>query len=106
MPYHFDFDPVNRILRCRVEGVLGEEVLKECYAVTRKYLAIALPDAGVFDLSAVTSFEISARTVRLHAELPPAVPDTSLPRFIVAPNDTIFGMARMFQLLGEATRPN
>ena len=38
--------------------------------------------------------------------MPPAILDPELPRFIVAAAPGIFGMARMFELAGQHTRPN
>ena len=62
--------------------------------------------SGITDFSAVTSFEVSPQTIRDLASLPPAIQDRELPRFIVAASPGIFGMARMFELAGQDTRPN
>jgi hypothetical protein len=106
MPYHFEFDSTNQILRCRFEGRVTDEALKEYYQVVADYDARTAPRAGILDMSAVTSFEVSPQTVRELAKSPPAMPDPSRPRFVVAASPQIFGMARMFELQGQATRPN
>lgn len=106
MLYSFDFDLAHRILRCQLHGRVTDEVLKECYRAIAEYVAQIDPRAGIMDLSAVTSFEVSREAVRELARSAPAVPDPNRVRIVVAPSDCIFGMARMFQIEGERTRPN
>jgi hypothetical protein len=106
MPYHFEFDSTNQILCCRLDGQVTDEGLKEFYRVVADYVARTAPHAGILDMSGVTSFEVSTQTIRDLAMSPPAMPDPSSPRFIVAASPQIFGMARMFELQGQKTRPN
>ena len=106
MPYHFEFDETNRILRCRFDGRVNDEALKEFYRLAAEYVAQTDPRAAIIDLSAVTSFEVSPETIRELAKSAPAMPDPSRPRCIVAPSPQIFGLARMFEIEGEVTRPN
>ena len=106
MPYHFEFDSANRIVRCRFEGRITDEILKEYYQVSAKYYESIQPSAGVLDLSAVTAFEVSSEMIRELAKLPPAMPHPERPRFVIAPSNQVFGMARMFELQGQETRPN
>ncbi len=106
MPYYFEFDPENRILRGRFEGPVTDELLKEYYGLAGKYFARTDARAGITDLSAVTSLDVTPQTIRDLASMPPAILDTEFPRFIVAASPPIFGMARMFELAGQATRPN
>jgi hypothetical protein len=37
MAFRFEFDTANRVLLCRVEGRLTDELLAECYEAIRKY---------------------------------------------------------------------
>jgi hypothetical protein len=106
MPYYFDFDPENRILRGRFEGRVTDEPLKEYYGLAGEYFARTGARAGITDLSAVTSLDVSPQTIRELASLPPAILDREFPRFVVAASPPIFGMARMFELGGQDTRPN
>ncbi len=106
MPYHFEFDSANRILRCRFEGQVTDEALREYYRLSEKYAALTAPRGGVLDMSAVTAFNVSPHVIRELASSPPAIADPSIPRCIVAASPEIYGMARMFELLGEDTRPN
>ena len=105
MAYRFEFDSKNRILRGRFEGQVTDEELKRFYRVAGQLVAKILPRAGITDFESVTSFEVSPETIRDLASLPPAMPDPGQPRVIVAPAPDIFGLARMFQLEGEETRP-
>ena len=106
MGYRFEFDPVNKILLGRVEGRLTEELATEFYGAIRKYSIATDANAGIFDHSSVTELAISSDFVRNLAHSEPAMPDaTRRPRFQVAPMTAGFGLGRMFQILGEPTRP-
>jgi hypothetical protein len=106
MPYQFDFDSTNRILRGRLDGCVTDEVLKEYYRTAAGYAAQIDPLCGITDFSAVTSFEVSAQTVRKLARSTPVMPDVSRVRVIIAPVDHVFGISRLFQIEGEKTRPH
>ena len=106
MPYHFEFDPVNRILRGRFEGRITDELLKEFYGLAGGFFERSGARAAITDFSAVTALDVSPQTIRDLASLPPVILDQELPRFIVAASPGIFGMARMFELAGQDTRPN
>jgi hypothetical protein len=105
MSYRFEFAPKDRVLRCSFDGLVTDESLKEYYGQVGKYVAHTKSRAGILDLSNVTSFEASLETVRSLARSSPAMVDVSMPRFIVAPAPHVFGIARMFQELGEDSRP-
>jgi hypothetical protein len=106
VPYQFDFDTANHVLRGRFQGAVTDEILKEFYAVSGEYVARTAPRATVTDFLTVTSFDVSPETIRHLASLPPALSDPNCPRFIVADTPQIFGLARMFELQGQNTRPN
>ena len=106
MPYQFDFDSKNKILRCRLEGRVTDEILKEYYRVATKYAAWIGPSAGITDFVAVASFEVSPETMRELAGRAPVMPDPSRVLVVVAPSAYIFGMMRLFELQGAHTRPN
>jgi hypothetical protein len=106
MSYYFEFDSANRILRCRLEGKINDAVLKEYYRLVGKYYALTDPRASVLDMLNVTSLEVSPETIRELANLPPAIADPARPRCLIAASAQVFGMARMFELQGQETRPN
>ena len=102
----FDFDLTNKIIRCRIDGIVTDETLKEYYRLCSKYGEMNPTYAGIFDMSAVIFIAVSAQTIRELAMQPPALPDPAILRVIVAGSDEMFGLARMFDLQGSGTRPN
>lgn len=106
MSYHFDFDSTNRILRCRFEGRVTDDELKEYYLAAVRLVAVKDPTFAVTDFTAADSVDISPGTVRELARLPPMMADQNGIRCVVAPSDKVFGLARMFELQGEGTRAN
>ena len=106
MGFRFEFDCANRILLARVEGRLSDALLAECYESIRKYSTSTDAKTGIFEFSAVSEFAISTESIRRLARLEPAMPDATERIRIIAVSDTHgFGLARMFQLTGEPTRP-
>jgi hypothetical protein len=104
--FRFEFDSVNKVLLARIEGRLTDEWLVEIYGAVRKYSTATDARAGIWDMSFVTECAMSAECVRELAGRKPAMPDaTRRPRIIVIGSPIGFGFARMFQNVGEATRP-
>ena len=85
MPYYFEFDSSNGFLRCRLEGDVNDESLKECHEVAGKYAALTNPGVGIMDFSNVASFNVSSQTVLDLACRAPRMPG-SRPRVLVAPS--------------------
>jgi hypothetical protein len=106
MPYVFDFDSTNRVLRCRLEGCITDDELKAFYRASAEHVASTSPRAAISDFSAVDAFEVSPETIRELARSSPVMSNPELPRFVIAVSPKIFGMARMFELEGQSTRPN
>jgi hypothetical protein len=106
MAYRFEFDSTNQVLRARFDGRITDQELKEYYKLAAQVYTRISPRSFIADFAAVTDAEVSPDTVRDLANLPPTVSDEAKPRFIVAAAPNIFGLARMFQLEGEQTRPN
>src|SRR5579863_5487056 len=98
--FYFEFDPTNRILRAAFSGVVTDQDILIFYRMLAQHSAALDPLAGILDLSAVTSFEVSVQTVRELAWSEPAMPHPDRLRFIVAGSSHIFGMARMFEFEG------
>lgn len=61
------------------------------------------PEATVVDLTSIVSFSVHSHAVKFLAEHASYFSESHR-RFIVAPSDIQFGMARMFQMLGGETR--
>ncbi len=105
MAFVIEFDARNNILRARLAGRVTDAILLDCYAAVAKYVASHSPCRGIADVSGVTEFAVSSSAIRQLAATPPAFPIDSM-RIFVAPQPHVFGMARMFQILGSNTRPN
>jgi hypothetical protein len=105
MAYVMDFDAKHNILRVTMEGRVTDEILLEGYATTARYVASHPPCHGITDVSKVTEFKVSSNAIARLAGTPPAFSPTCM-GILVAPKDSVYGMARMFQILGGKTRPN
>ena len=100
----FEFDAKNNVLRVAVDGQVTDSVLLDFYGLASDYTASHPPCRGLWDFSGVTSFDVSSGTMRQLARSSPLTPPGYI-SVLVAPGDFLFGMARMFQILGEKTRP-
>ncbi len=105
MALRIEFDPVNKILLAQVDGRLTDELLAGAYETVRKRAVATDPSAGIWDTSSVTEFAVSSDFVRSLATRGPIIADPTRPRIIVAPKIEAYGLFRMFQLVGEPTRP-
>jgi len=105
MAFIMDFDARNKILRVTLQGRVTDAIMLDCYATVATYVASHSPCRGITDISEVEEFEVSSDTIRRLAETAPAFP-TAYMRILVAPKAHVYGMARMFQILGGKTRPN
>jgi hypothetical protein len=99
-----EFDAKNAVLRVTVDGLLTDKGLSDCNATVARYYASHPPCRGVVDFSKVTKFEVSSDVIRRLASGSPAIPTGNV-RVLVTPTDVVYGTARMFQVLGEKTRP-
>jgi hypothetical protein len=105
MALRFEFDRTNKILLIQVDGRVTDESLTELYQAGRKYSIATDASALIVDFSSVVEFAICNEIVRELARQAPAMPDATRPRIIVAPQTHAFGLFRMFQLMGDSTRP-
>jgi len=99
-----DFDAKNNILRGTLDGRMTGSILLEFYARVARYMASHPPCHGILDFSKVTEFEVSSAAIRQVAAAPAAFPAGYI-RVLVIPKDLIYGLARMFQILTENSRP-
>jgi hypothetical protein len=103
--FRFEFDPVNKILLLRVEGRLTDEVLVEICRTARIHWAATAARAGIGDYSSVTDFRVSAELVRMRARQTPMPEPTKNPLLIVMPSTAGYGLARMYQIVGDLAQP-
>jgi hypothetical protein len=104
--FRFEFDPVNKILLARFEGQLTNESAEAYHDALGKNWAATNPRTGIWDLSAVTEFTLASDFLRSLALRKPVTPGlTDHPRFVVVPETAGYGLMRMFQIVGESSRP-
>ena len=101
MGVRFEFDSANKILMTRLEGELTDELARETDAGMRKHLIERSPHVHIVDCSFVTKFSMSGEWVRQLARRQPAIQGESCRRFFVVPDSAGFGLARMFQIVGD-----
>jgi hypothetical protein len=104
--FRFEFDPANRILMIRFEGCLTRELVEEFYREGKKYWIATDARAAILDGSSVTRVNLSSDLIRQFARQEPAPELLGRPRFFVVPRTDAFGLARMFQITGEAKQPH
>jgi hypothetical protein len=103
MSFHFEYDATNKILLGRFEGLLTEESGAAFYGAIRKYGVATDARAGIWDFSAATE-NLASDTIRRVAKQEPAMP-ANRPCFMIAPDNHLFALSRMFQMSGEHKRP-
>jgi hypothetical protein len=96
-------DELQGVLFIRFEGVVTDRVLLERYETVREWIAGHGFYSSISDFRQTDSCEVTAHGVTQLAANAPLVPDDYL-RIVVAPQDEVFGMTRMFEMLGSATR--
>ena len=105
MGFVMDFDAKNNILRGTLEGPLTGAILLDCYEAATRYTASHPPCRGLWDFSKVgADADISIDIIRQVVGRSPIIPAGYM-RVIVAPQDFLFGMMRMLQILSEEARP-
>lgn len=104
--FRVEFDAVNKISLMQVGGRLTDESLPYLYEESRKYSNATAARASIVDLSSVSEFAVSSQSIQnLAHQKPTSTHNTGRRCFIVAPKACGYGLCRMFQSLGEATRP-
>jgi hypothetical protein len=101
--FHFEYDAANKVFAVRMHGAITDAIFRACYLETPRYVEGRDIRAALMDLSDVERYDVSAAAVREVSRLAPLFPDP-MPRCVVAPQDHIFGMARMFQMTSPGGR--
>lgn len=105
MPFRFEFDRNNRILRGLLEGRIGDVEIANFREEAAAMVRASHPNAVVVDLSRTEKYDISNAGVLGMAKSDPALPGLSIPVIIVAPAPHMFGASRVFQITSDEKRP-
>lgn len=105
MAVHFELDRERGIFRTVASGRVDDDQLRELYRTVGERFARSGARAAILDLTAVTDFAVSGELIRELSRGEPALRERDTPRFIVAPQPHVYGAMRVFQSIGEPTRP-
>lgn len=100
MPHHFEFDSQHKILRLVLEGEIEGDEFLHLNAEIRAHAQLLHPLAGITDGTGIAHFKITTQVLRTAALQGSPYPDAT-PRYLVAPTDYLFGLARMYELVGD-----
>src|SRR5579859_437211 len=105
MPTKLNIDRKAGIVYSTFYGRVNTAELVEQVAAIRRHPDFDPQFRELIDASQITSFDVSSEEVRdLAVEDAPFAP--SARRVLVASEDLVFGLARMFQIFGAEQRPH
>ena len=105
MGFAFEYDAASGTVRWSLEGKVSDALFWESLKALGEVLVKVPAKKGIVDFSRVTRFEVSNRAIHDLAAASPFMP-AQFPRVVVASGDHVYGVARMFGMLSEETRPN
>jgi hypothetical protein len=98
-----DFDPEHKVLLVTLSESLTEPEYLAVREDVQRFLQIEGPCHVILDFRGISNFDASADFVRMLAEKPPTFPASKI-RVGVASQPVIYGMLRMFEIIGDKTR--
>jgi hypothetical protein len=90
------FDSKHRVLLVRFGRTLTRPALEALVQATREFVAAHGQCSGIVDFSAVEQVDVDIGYLRAYGASPRVM--TGAKRIIVAPNDEVFGVARLYGL--------
>lgn len=105
MESEFSFDRHTGLMKVAVREAVDGVGLVQLGTLTAVMNAKVHPKSVVYDFTGVTSVELPTTQVDSLAHLKPVL-SPEIPQVILAPQDYLFGLARMFQAMAAETRPS
>ena len=102
--YRIEFDATHGMARILYEKDLTDSSLLEGFLSFAAFAEDRPLDGFIVDFSEVVEPSISAAGLRSISSRPPVAPGK--PRALVAPQDVMYGMCRMFQIHRDGTDSN
>jgi hypothetical protein len=99
--FYLGYDEEKQVLLAQFTGVITDSILLGRYQQMREWHDNHGLCGSISDFSGVTDFKVTGKAIRRLASNTPLVPANFL-RVLVAPQDDIFGLARMFEMAGSA----
>ena len=96
------FSARHRVLLLTAGKRLDQDIYMSAYHLMKRFMAAHGPCSTIFDLSAVTEFDMSYEFLREIVDMPTAVP-IGMKRLAVAPNPVVFGSGRVLETLRSGT---
>jgi hypothetical protein len=103
MGFRVNFDRTNAILLLSIDGAVTDKLMLEGYELLRSCRKHFGECNYILDYTDATDISLSKETVREIAERPPNLSPTTF-QVIVAPQDTMYKLARAFQSESYKTR--
>jgi hypothetical protein len=94
--FRLEFDQANQIFLIAFEGEIDERTVADCSAAVRR-VGVA-PLFTIIDNTGVTRADISSEQIRSAAR---RTPTKGVRQVIVAPQNVMYGLSRMFQIEGD-----
>lgn len=106
MGFFLEFDEANNTVRLTFEGTITQaDMGGAAYAALLSFIESRPACKGIVDFTHVTEVEIPSVAIRQHAKRDPGKP-SELMFVLVAPQDHIYGLTRMFSTSAEHTLPH
>ncbi len=99
----FQYDAAQQLFLVTFDGELRDAELRDAYRKTQQFATRFAIRRGILDGLNIRSFEASPETIRSLAHQAPMFPENT-DRCVVVTHDALFGMARMYQMLGGESR--
>jgi len=97
MKTHFGFDRQQQIVLAILEGDFGDEDLRQFFACMEVHARSLRPSAVIIDFS-TARVQLSGDGIWSAARMPSPYAEP-IPRFLIAPDLHVFGLARMYQMM-------
>lgn len=97
MKSNFSFDRQREILLAELEGDFGDEDLRQFFACMEVHARAFRPSAVIIDFSSA-KVQLSSDGIWSAARMPSPYAEP-IPRFLIAPDLYVFGLARMYQMM-------
>src|SRR5512141_654968 len=102
MSFHVEFSELNKILRVSFRDSIQDQDMRDYYSTVASAQTEVGPCSGICDFSNIDKLQVTSNMVKDLAARPPVV----LPGFkhvIVAPQDYVYGLVRMYETLTGRT---